>query len=212
MRQVTCPNGHVYDADRYSSCNYCNQLYKGVNIDFEKNQTIMPGRNQQTIGGRNPENRTIMPENKRDDVRGSHGEARHTVAPSDGRKHTVAAFSVGKSGVQPIVGWLVCVEGPALGKDYHLWPKINKIGRDRSADVCISEDPKVSAEQAKLAYDDRHNMFTLIPGAGSNHTYLNDMPIYESKVLSAYDVIEFGDCKLFFVPFCCDKFQWKKEN
>lgn len=138
-----------------------------------------------------------------------------TVAPESYRKReeqenkTVAIFQK-KYNVSPIVGWLVCIDGEEKGKDFHLWAKINTIGRSESMDVCLKGDPTISKENhARLAYDPKHNNFRLIPGTSSNNIYLNDEPIYVPTKIEAYDVIEIGEVKLIFIPLCGEKFSWE---
>lgn len=111
--------------------------------------------------------------------------------------------------LEPVVGWLVCIDGPTKGKDYHLWARINTIGRGEDMDVCLKEDPTISKENhARLAYDPKYNGFQLIPGKNTNNIYLNNKPIYSSVELAPYDAIEFGKSKMVFVPFCSDRFTW----
>ena len=109
--------------------------------------------------------------------------------------------------VDPVVGWLVCIEGPSRGKDFKIYGKNNTIGRSEKMDICIKGDQTISRENhARLAYDEKHNNFHLIPAESTNNIYIS---VYIPTMLSAYDCIEFGDTKLLFVPFCSDKFMWK---
>lgn len=114
-----------------------------------------------------------------------------------------------KLGIEPVVGWLVCIEGPEKGKDYRLWGRINTIGRGENNDVCIKGDPSVSKENhARLGYDPKNNRFRLIPASSSNNIYLNGDVVDIPTPLRAFDVIEFGSTKLTFVPLCCERFSW----
>ena len=40
-----------------------------------------------------------------------------------------------------------------------------------------------------------------------NTNYRNGEPVYSQAPLAGYDVIEAGETKLIFVPFCCDRFR-----
>lgn len=141
-----------------------------------------------------------------------------TVAPQSYRKameekeedtgKTVGVFQK-KMKIEPVVGWLVCIEGPDKGKDFRIWAKNNTIGRSEKMDICIKGDTTISRENhARLAYDDKHNNFHLIPAESTNNIYLNEEPIYVPTKLGEYDVIEFGDSKFIFVAFCNEKFTW----
>ena len=118
-----------------------------------------------------------------------------------------------KLGYEPVVGWLVCVEGPEVGKDYRLFGRINAIGRSEGNDVVLAQEHTVSQKNhVRLAYDAKHNNFQLIPGEGTNVTYLNDEPLYVPQKLNAYDVLEMGATKLIFVPLCNERFHWPEKR
>ena len=40
----------------------------------------------------------------------------------------------------------------------------------------------------------------------------DDEPVYIPAKLKPRDLIEFGDCKFIFVPFCDESFSWKEEK
>lgn len=191
MAITECERGHLYDTAQYESCPYCNG---GGNVIHFREESI--GRTEPVgnyVGG---------------------SEMGKTVAPESYRKKseeinkTVGVFGK-KMNLEPIVGWLVCVEGPEKGKDFHLWARINTVGRSEKMDVCIKEDQTISRENhARIAYDPKHNKFQLIPAESINNIYLNNEPVYVPVELFAYDVIEFGDSRMIFVPFCCERFQW----
>lgn len=142
------------------------------------------------------------------------GEGGKTVAPGACRKReelsnrTVAVFQQ-KYGLDPVVGWLVCIEGPDRGMDFRLRARINTIGRGESNDVRVKGDKTISSHaHAKIAYDARHNNFQLLPGEGANINYLNDQPVYTPVPLRAYDRVDLGESRFLFVPLCGERFQW----
>lgn len=195
MATVNCGRGHIYDSSQYKACPYC-----------EKGGTVIDFNSAPSSGGYGG---TVAPEYGMDQNGRTPGG---TVAPDHLRKKdqpnkTVMAGG-GNGGRYPTVGWLVCVKGAEKGKDYRLVAKNNKIGRDPASDVYIEKDPTISGKHAKLAYDERHNSFELIPSENTNILYLNDNPVYIPVTLSAYDCIEMGNSKFIFVPFCSEKFSW----
>lgn len=102
------------------------------------------------------------------------------------------------------------IEGADKGKDFRIWAKNNTVGRSEKMDICIKGDTTISRENhARLAYDGKHNNFHLIPAENTNNIYLNDEPVYLPTMLKSYDVIELGDSKFVFVPFCNEKFTWQ---
>jgi pSer/pThr/pTyr-binding forkhead associated (FHA) protein len=117
-----------------------------------------------------------------------------------------------KLGVDPVVGWLVCVEGPDRGRDYRVRSGRNFIGRAQQMHISIGGDPAVSREKhAAISYDPKHGHFKLLPGEGSGLTYVNDETVDVPVELKPYDTIELGETKLKFVPFCGEYFRWTTE-
>ena len=116
-------------------------------------------------------------------------------------------------GFDPVVGWLACVEGPSRGKSYTIRSGVNSIGRSERMDIVITGDLKISSENhAKISYSDKHNRFNLLPGEGRNIVYLNDEEVFTPMPLHAYDLIDFGETKLLFVPLCGEKFTWEDKD
>ena len=117
-----------------------------------------------------------------------------------------------KIGIDPAVGFLVCISGPHRGADYKLVAGRNFIGRAAAMDVALADDDTVSREShALVTYDAKHNSFSLSPGQGRGITYCNDEQVEMVRPLKAYDVIEVGKSHLLFLPLCGDKFQWNEE-
>lgn len=209
--QRTCSAGHVYDADQFASCPYCNRNTRAIQFGAGGGytptaapggygNTAAPGGYDAAIpptGGRDSTiGETVMPEAIR----------RRMEQEKDNR--TVGEFKR-RLGYEPVVGWLVCVKGPEVGKDYRLYGRINTIGRAEDNDVVLAQEHTVSQKNhVRLAYDAKHNNYQLIPGDGSNVTYLNDEPLYVPQRLNAYDILEMGETKLMFIPLCNDRFRW----
>lgn len=242
--QRTCGFGHLYDADIYPSCPYCN---RGTHAIFfgaggENGQTESPSayhaaggeRTQAPSGYRGADTgRTTAPSGYSGAGQGDYGTAADprnagqqsgdpgkTQMPESMRRRmeqekenkTVGHFKK-KYGIDPVVGWLVCIEGPEKGKDYRLYSRINTIGRAEDNDVALTMEQTVSKKNhAKLGYDPKHNAYTMLPGDGHNLVYLNDAPLYIPQMLHAYDVIEMGETKLLFLPLCSDSFRWPEEK
>ena len=204
--QRTCSAGHVYDADQFPSCPYCNRNTRAIQFGATAapagyGATTAPAGYGAAPAGRDDTiGQTVMPEAIR----------RRMEQERDNR--TVGEFKR-KLGYEPVVGWLVCVEGPEVGKDYRLFGRINAIGRAEGNDVVLAPEHTVSQKNhVRLAYDAKHNNFQLIPGEGTNVTYLNDEPLYVPQKLNAYDVLEMGATKLIFVPLCSERFRWPEKR
>jgi hypothetical protein len=117
------------------------------------------------------------------------------------------------AGFEPVVGWIVCVQGPNQGKDYSLKSGINPIGRDPSKNVkvVISGDDLISREDhAEIEYDNDENTYYLIRKSNPE-VRLNGKKVREPIRLQPYDTIRLGHSDFVFVPLCGDCFKWKVE-
>jgi hypothetical protein len=111
------------------------------------------------------------------------------------------------TGTRPVVGWLVCVEGPDRGRDFRLHAEKNFMGRDPSMDVCISQDSAISRQRhAAVIYDPKQMKFWLQPGDSEGLVYLNGNLVNTHTEVSAYDVVELGTSKLVLVPFANERY------
>lgn len=210
MAFTECANGHLYDSDQYAICPYCND--GGNRIEFggasDIGKTAPVGGGFGSSGGVSAGASVGMAEIGATIAPQSYKKAKEKEEEEDTGK-TVGVFQKNMK-IEPIVGWLVCVEGPDKGKDFRIWARNNTIGRSEKMDICIKGDTTISRENhARLAYDDKHNNFHLIPAESTNNIYLNDNSVYIPTKLEEYDVIEFGDSKFIFVPFCNEKFTWR---
>jgi len=202
MALTECANGHLYDTTQYESCPYCQGSINRVEF-------VAPnGSIGKTVGFDTPNVNMVV----------NTPEIGATVAPAVYRGQMETANDTGKTvavlqksmKIEPIVGWIVCVEGADKGKDYRILAKNNTIGRSEKMDICIKGDTTISRENhAKIAYDMKHNMFHIIPGDSTNLIYVNDMAIYVPTEIIPYDLIELGDSKFVFVPFCTNQFNWQ---
>lgn len=183
MALKECVNGHLYDSDQYSSCPYCSGNTNCVEFN--------------SSSGRSEVGATVAPASYQADRRG----------PDSGK--TVVVFQKNFSR-EPVTGWLVCIEGAEKGKDYRIAAKNNFIGRSESMDICIKGDQAISRENhARLSYDGKHNNFYLIPAESTNNIYINDEPVYVPTHLKKGDILELGESKFIFIPFCDDRFNWQ---
>lgn len=206
MAQQRCSRGHIFDTDIYgTSCPYCDSMTHS--IDFGANSdigaTVPP---MEDIGKSVPVS-TIVPEK----INKTAPPASY-VAEQEKLKKTVGVF-VKQTGLDPVVGWLVCINGHDKGRDYRLCAKTNTIGRGEEMDVRIKGDDTISSNiHAKIDYDMLNNNFYLLPANNKNTIYVNNAPLYAAQKLNAYDKLRFGQSELMFVPFCSDNFVWPTEN
>lgn len=195
MSMVSCGNGHFYNDEEHSSCPFC-----GVGLEINPTRPLTPAdtnraRPTPDDGHTRAANAPPTPGLGRDP-----GVTRHVWAKRMG-------------GVDPVVGWLVCIEGPERGRDYRLHTERNFIGRDPSMDVAITGDPSISrANHAVISYNPKRHTFRLAPGDSRGLAYLNDEEVIAPVALAPYDRIELGETTLLFIPFCGERFVWPIEE
>lgn len=112
---------------------------------------------------------------------------------------------------EPVVGWLVCVEGEQKGRDFRILGGMNSLGRSERMDICLRGDNTVSKENhARIAYDPKHNGCRLIPSEKSTNIYINDNPVYTSEKLTNMDRVDIGESRFIYISFCDDIYSWDK--
>lgn len=118
-----------------------------------------------------------------------------------------------KKRLDPVVGWLVVVNGEERGRSVQLKAGRNFIGRSSSNDIALAGDKKISREKhAIIVFEPRSQTFLVQPGTSKQLFYVNDQVILDTKVINAYDIINIGDTNLVFIPFCGESFSWDTEE
>jgi len=178
-----CEQGHFFDERKHVGCPFCAVLARAMGLTPAAKSAP-----------------ACLPEEDR--------TRRRQTRPAADRR-TVSILQQ-RTGFDPVVGWLVCVEGPDRGRDYRLHSENNFIGRDPGMDVCISGDGAVSRHKhAVLSFDPASNDFELSPGESRRLVYLNERRVNAPVSIDIYDAIGLGRTTLLFMPFCSDQFRWE---
>ena len=230
MNLKKCSNGHYYDSEKYTSCPQCRNegTLDAGNYNSAQYQSSTDNYDATTpIGGTSSGggnwSETLSESSFVDDAYGNETKATEAVTegfqPSfedgvngveDYKGGTEPVSLDGVRGFAPVVGWLVCVDGPERGKDYRIKPGYNYIGREERMDICLRGDSKVSGNRDSLIlYDDDTKIFYFGHQNGMNPVRVNGKPVINPIELSAFDMILIGSTKLIFVPLCGEKFDWK---
>lgn len=197
---TTCPSGHHYDAAKHSSCPYCGgqgsfsptePLGGSVSGSFSPTEPLGGGYNASFGVTEPPENR-----------RGAGG-------PSSFSAETmIGSDKADGDQTDPVVGWLVCIEGPVRGNDYRIHAGYNYIGRE-TGDIRIRGDQMISRQNhAMIAFDSSEITYFVGPSAGRNLIKVNGKTVLNAVEIKNYDVISIGSTKLMFVALCSEKFNW----
>lgn len=198
-----CPNGHYYNSALHPTCPICAQGSIPPTEPFPA--TSAPG-------GTYTADPPYMAENPGFPRTEPVSVDRSVSTPSTPFQPTMIGSDLNvPGGVEPVVGWLVCVEGPMRGNDYRLHAGYNYIGRELG-DVRISGDQQISRQNhAMVAFDDADGIYYAGPSAGRNLLKVNGKTVLNAVELNRYDIISIGTTKLMFVPLCGEHFSWKKE-
>ena len=120
----------------------------------------------------------------------------------------VAPELLNENRTRPVVGWLVCVQGPDVGKDFRLHTDFNRVGRAEYQDVCLS-DETVSREHFTIAHDKVNNhYFAEMNSGGRTMVYINGYPLGGRVVLKKGDQIKVGNSLLVFIPLEQQDVKW----
>jgi len=188
-KMTRCPEGHFFDTAKHSACPWC-----ALPADPEGEQKTRPMRPDAPPKGGPPP----LP-----------GQAPPPANPAAAK--TVRYGMAAKAGAEPVVGWLVCLEGPDRGKDFRLHAEKNYIGRAPAMDVAIEGDNSISREKhGVVAFDPRRRSFWVLPGESSGLVHLNGEVVNLPTQLNRDDVLELGQTKLVLVPFCGEKYHWSE--
>jgi hypothetical protein len=205
MEMKKCERGHYYDASVHTVCPYCNNVR---NTEMTVAMGIPAPENNAAGGfysnGGDLEKTVAMGVNMPQSVN-------QGTAEVDDEEKTVAMFQTSQ-GIDPVVGWLIRMNGKEKGQDYRIHSDNNFVGRSDKMDICIKGDETISREnQAVLTYDSTEQKFYFSPGEGRSVVRLNGKAILQTVELNAYDKVTLGKTELLFVPLCGDNFAWEEE-
>ncbi len=202
---VYCGQGHGYDPEQYDYCPYC--YGEEANKQLEMTQPAAKAYATAYASAFDDEITPTVP--SKDVSRYTNASATGTNSYFEDDDERTVSASMKKKGMNPIVGWLVALNGDNKGQDYRIHEEKNYIGRNPNSDICIRGDQAISKENhACIAYETKHKKFFFIPGNSRNIAYINENAIFTTTELKPYDIIELGVTKFVFVAFCGDKFDW----
>lgn len=115
-------------------------------------------------------------------------------------------------GRRKVVGCLICVQGVMYGEGFFLVEGYNDIGRAANLEVALTKEVTVSRKaQACIIYDEEKNQYMLKAAKGVKNVFYNGALVEDTVRMSNDDVIAIGRCRLRFIAFCDDGFQWDRQ-
>jgi len=172
-----CNSGHLFDPSKHTTCPHCGVPGLEINIKQGAKRAADEARTQ----------------------------PKDQPADTEAESSPTTPYFQERIGIDPVVGWLVCKDGPSRGMDYRIRSENNSIGRSESMRICIDGDASISRDNhAFISYDPQANIYTILPGSARGLVYLNKQPVYSPAQLSPFDEIQLGKTTLVFVPLCGD--------
>lgn len=234
MEIIRCSNGHFYDSSVYHTCPRCEQERNGagsmfIGTDFARDSFDNNGSASFSPTGGFMQTEAFQeggftPTQPADSTNGSAQRTTSAYPKTEPANNGFAMpktepvgpiFNVSGPGaaqaapITPVVGWIVCIEGPTKGRDYHIFARNNFIGRSKNMDISIPEDPTISGENSALiGYHDPSKSFFFGLVSGHNMVTINDEVVFRPERIKAYDILGIGNSKFVFVPLCGEQFDW----
>lgn len=194
-----CKNNHFYDDSLSDVCPICNgeNDYTTVSLKTRptNNRPVTDSSLEKSYAGAFDKNFK------------SEGYLDHLISDSN-NSETVSVYQKTK-GFDPVVGWLVCVEGASIGKDFIIKAERNFIGSDATMDIRILGDNSISAKKhAIISFNPKELIYRIAPGDSHGIVYVNNQEVFSPETLKHGDLIQIGQTTLMFVPLCNENFSW----
>ncbi len=228
MNLRRCENGHFFDVDKFQTCPHCaaiggdtkpTQAFAEMESVTTEPVTIpLTHMQQQAQQIQQPVQQPGMVQPMAQPVtsqesmslRDAVGKAMTNVQDvQDDDSRTISIYQT-KIGSEPVVGWLVCIEGKDFGESFKLKTGRNFIGRAQSMDVVLQGDNSISREKhAIILYEPKRREFIAQAGESRELFYLNDDVVLNPVRLKQYDIVTIGNTRLMFFPCCGENFSWE---
>lgn len=193
-----CGKGHFFDADIYTECPYCNKTDKAPDVtdyagfstpDYRNDPTVMAIQGERELGMQ-------LTQMYADEV------------DSDEDNEKTIGLSFTADGINPVVGWLVCEEGPEKGRSYSLYSGRNFIGRSHRSDVSVYDDNSISRENhCSVVYEPNQCCFFVVPSPNAT-TLHNGRILREAILLENEDAFTIGNSTFRMIAYCKKGRSW----
>lgn len=135
-------------------------------------------------------------------------EAMNSAVDPDEDGKTVSFYQA-RGGIDPVAGWLVCIEGEDFGGSFTIKSGRNFVGRSADMDIVLRGDNSISrVKHAVILYEPKRREFIAQAGESRELFYLNDEVVLNPVKLNQYDILTIGNTRLMFFPCCGENFSW----
>jgi len=210
MAVLRCENGHFYDNAKSPDCPHCNKTEVPLITQAPAPPAGAPsGNSRKELNEERTEylpssgSQGTAPSGEKQNVRINMGGS----VKSSADEKTVGVFRSEK-GCDPVVGWLVCIDGGEKGRDYRLRVGRNFIGRGLKSDISLPDDEQISkTDHCSIVFEPKKNAYAIIRGGGES-LMVNGEIIEGSCVLNDDDKIIIGSSEFVFIPYCREGRSW----
>lgn len=226
-----CANGHIYDETKYAECPYCSggvsvRPLAGNTSNFPQTAPLNPQAGAAGVASNAASGaaagsasdlgafpKTMPLNNAQPAPKPASGPASGPEPKPEPNKKkemgVTVALNATDTGINPVKGWLVVVEGEKKGISFTIHGDRNTIGRGNEHDINISFDKASSKSgDAVISFDPRKSRFHITVLEGKNNVYLNDNILLQPEEIKDYDILEIGTTKFVFRSLCNEQFTY----
>lgn len=207
MNLVRCEKGHFYDGDKFASCPHClpGEDDREVTVAMQEDAYATASDDTETVSLKEESSATMSLKDAVNTVNAKSAE----LEEDDDMGKTVRYYdnAIGK---EPVVGWLIGLNGGVCGQSFELKSGRNFIGRAQDMDIVLTGDDSVSRNKhAIVVYEPKSRMFIAQPGESRELFYINDKVVLNNEQIKKNDVLIIGKTKLMLIPCCDENFCWE---
>lgn len=192
MSVIQCKNKHFFDNSKYDECPHCKKAIENGEdpSKFGENKTVA-----KFVHKRNADDEILT------------RSLRNSISNSAEGQKTVAKYFVDRN-MNPIAGWIVCVDGENKGRSFEIHVGKNFVGRSMKMDIHTNDEMISRENHFSIIYEPKEAEFYAVQGNGL--TYYNGEILSNAKQLSEDDEITAGSSKYVFIPFCKKGRDWNE--
>lgn len=233
MNLKRCDNGHFFDGEKFQSCPHCAAIGGDTNatmpytdmgnaygVEMTEPVTMpMPQQAQPQMTAPTPQ---MAPQQMPSSggmgamsLQDAVNQAITVPTEMQDEEKTISIYQA-KAGIDPVAGWLVCIEGQDFGGSFTIKSGRNFIGRAGGMDIVLRGDNSISREKhAVILYEPKRREFIAQAGESRELFYVNDEVVLNPVKMKRGDIFTIGNTRLMFFPCCGEDFCWedfKKEE